>query len=70
MGLVGQGYAAARAGSGQKLTATAAAEELAALMKRTLNVDVEPNIIKDALDMHWSKFSLLAHAVHNGVRPG
>jgi hypothetical protein len=39
-------------------------EKLAQLMKREMDVEVNPKLLRLFLRAHWSKVSALAHAIH------
>jgi len=47
--------------------ATVAHQKLAKLMKRELEVDIDPRMLRLFLLAHWSKVQGLAHAIHDNA---
>jgi len=39
-------------------------EKLADLMKREMDVSINPKVLRMFLRAHWSKVSMLSHAIH------
>jgi len=51
------------------ITDATAQEKLATLMLREMDVEVNPKVLRMFIRAHWTKISLLAHAIHEQDEP-